>query len=436
MHPHAAGIDVGATMHMVAVPPGADREGRDVRSFGAFTCELLELCGWLVACGVTTAAIESTGVYWIPLYDLMEEHGIEVYLVDARQIKRAPGRKTDVLDCQLLQQEHTFGRLARAFRPPEQICALRSLTRQRDMLVRCAADHIQHIQKALTQMNVKLQHVVSDIMGKTGQAIIRALVGGERDPEVLARLRDRGCRRDAATIAKALQGTWREEHLLALRQALQLFDTYQRLVDECDTEIERRLRQCAPDRAQPPEPAPRLSRRRRHGSALDLHGHLIRIAGVDPTRIEGISTMYALKLISEVGTDTSHWPSHKHFTSWLGLCPGIFKSGGRRLSGRTKPTANRAAAIFRMAAYSLLRSNSALGAFLRRKAGQIGMPKAITATAHKLARLFYSMLKYGTEYVIQTQHQYEQLHRERLLASLERRAKSLGFKLIQEPTPA
>lgn len=436
INPHAAGIDIGASLHAVAVPPGSDPEGRDVREFGAFTIDLLEVAAYLRRCGVRTVAMESTGVYWIPLFDLLEEQGFAVYLVDPRQLKRAPARKTDVLDCQLLQQWHALGLLSPAFRPPEQICAMRAVMRQRDMLVRTAAEHIQHVQKALTQMNIKLQHVVADVMGKTGQAIIRAILAGERDGEALARLRHGRCKHDEATLAKSLQGTWREEHLFALRHAVELYDTYRRLIVECDTEIERLLRQMTGE----VEPiAPLLPGRHRGSFTYDLREHLIRVSGVDLTRIEGIHILTAVTLISEIGTDMSRWPSVKHFTSWLGVCPGISKSGGRVRSSRTKRCANRAATALRVAAQALLRSDSALGAFLRRKAGRMGMPKAITAAAHKLARLVYAMLKHGTDYVVRTQEDYERAYREKVLHNLHRKAKALGFQLVLtsalEPTP-
>lgn len=429
--PSAAGIDIGATFHVAAVPPGSDPEGQDVRTFGAFTCDLLELASWLHRCGVWTVAMESTGVYWIPLYELLEEQGFEVYLVDARQLKRAPGRKTDVLDCQLLQHLHSFGMLARAFRPTEQVCALRGLSRQRDMLIKTKSEHIYRIQKALTQMNVKLQHVVSETMGKTGQAIIRAVVAGERDPQVLASLRDRRCAHSEETIAKALQGTWREEHLFALRQTLALYDVHQRLIEECDEAIEKLLRSFPG--ITDATPAPRPKGRRRNQPVFDLRDHLIRMTGVDLTRIEGISTQTALTVLSEIGTDPTRWPSEKHFSSWLGLCCGAHRSGGRQLSSRTKPCANRAAAALRVAAQSLARSDSALGAFLRRKAHtRLGMPGAITATAHKLATRIYAMLRYGTEYVAQGADEYERAHRDQLLRSLQRRANKLGLQLVPQ----
>ncbi len=434
LHPHAAGIDVGASEHYVAVPPGADSKGRDVRSFGSFTCDLRELADWLQACGVTTVAMESTGVYWIPLYELLESRGVEVQLVDPRELKRVPGRKTDVLDCQWLQELHTFGLLSGAFRPPEQVAALRAYVRQRDMLVRYASDHVQHMQKAMTQMNVKLDRVVTDITGVTGMSIIRAIIAGERDPRALASLRMPGCRNDEATIAKALEGTWRAEHLFALAQAVELYDIYQEKLRQCDMAIEAHLKRFD-DRSGGGTVDGGRARRRKNQPHFDLRGLLVRATGVDLTRIEGLEATTVLKVVSEIGTDMSPWPTAKHFASWLGLCPGSKTSGGRNRSSRTKPSANRAAAALRLAAQSLHRSRSWLGAFLRRKAAQKDMPKAITATAHKLARLIYSMLRYGTEYVLRTQEQYEEVHRTRTLAALTHTAKRLGYALVpRDPT--
>lgn len=427
---HACGIDVGASGHHVAVPPGSSPDGKDVREFGAFTEDLVAIVKWLQECGVTTVAMESTGVYWIPLYELLESHGMAVQLVDPRQLKRVPGKKTDILDCQWLQELHTLGLLSGAFRPPEQVAALRCYVRQREMLVRYASDHIQHLQKALTQMNVKLQHVVTDITGVTGMAIIRAIVAGERNTKILAAQRRPGCKHDEATIAKALEGTWRDEHLFSLRQALELFDVYHDKIVACDAAIEAHLAGF-PDRSGgSAPPSSRTRGRRKSQPNFDLRSSLVRMTGVDFTRIEGLEATTVLKVVSEIGTDTRPWPSVKHFTSWLGVCPGSKKSGGKNYSGRTKLCANRAAAALRVAAQSLHHSNSYLGAFLRRKAAQRGMPKAITATAHKLARLIYFMLKHGTEYVARTQDEYEERHRQRTIATLTRTAKRLGYVLL------
>jgi transposase len=433
---HAAGIDVGATEHYVAVPEGSDAQ--PVRRFGAYTADLEALADWLQACGVTTVALESTGVFWIPLFELLESRGFEVRLVDPRQVHQTPGRpKSDVHDCQWLQRLHTFGLLAGAFRPPEQVCVLRSYLRQRAMLLTYAAQHIQHMQKALTQMNLKLQHVVSDITGVTGLAIIRAILGGQRDPAELAQLRDQRCGHSAAEIARALQGNWRPEHLFALAQAVELYDVYRRKVAACDRAIEKHLRTFA-DRSGGAAVPPKARRGRRGDNrpSFDARGALYRMAGVDLTVIEGIEESTALTLLSEIGTDMSRWPSVKHFCSWLGLCPNHRISGGKVLSRRTKPCASRAALALRLAANGLHRSQSALGAFLRRLKARVGAPKAITATAHKLARLVYSLLKHGTAYVTQGMEEYEQRYRERVLKNLSRRAKELGCELVQPTEPA
>jgi transposase len=433
---HAAGIDVGASGHHVAVPPGASPDGEDVKAFGAFTQDLMAIVAWLLECGVTTVAIESTGVYWIPLFEMIETHGIEARLVDPRQLKRVPGKKTDILDCQWLQELHTLGLLAGAFRPAEQVAALRTYVRQREMLVRYASDHVQHLQKALTQMNIKLQHVVADITGVTGMTIIRAIVAGERDPKMLAAHRRAGCKNDETTIAKALEGTWREEHLFSVRQALELFDFYHDKIAACDAAIEAHLAGF-PDRSGgSTPPSSRTRQRRKSQPHFDLRSSLIRMAGVDLTAIEGLDATTVLKVVSETGVDMSPWATDKHFSSWLGVAPGSKKSGGRNYSSRTKPCANRAAAALRIAAQSLHHSHSYLGAFLRRKAAQHGMPKAITATAHKLARLIYFMLKYGTEYIAKTQEDYERNHRQRTLTTLTKNAKRLGYVLVPAPLPA
>jgi transposase len=379
---------------------------------------------------VDTVAMESTGVYWISLYEVLESRGFEVILVDPSRLKRAPGRKTDVKDCQWLQELHTYGLLSGAFRPDDDVCRLRGLVRQRETLVKQSSIHIQHIQKALTQMNVKLREVVREVTGVTGMRIVRAILDGERDPVKLASLRDHRCKNDAATLAKALEGNWRSEHLFALRQSVQLLDYCDQLIADCDQEIEKVLASYdeIPGTTAVATAAP--VHRRRHEAHFDLHSALIRMTGVDLTDIEGIQSLTALKIVSEIGTDMSKWPSAKHFASWLCLCPGNKITGGRRLSGRTTPSANRVATALRIAAQSLWRSKSALGAFLRRIAARHGMPKAITATAHRLARMIYSMLRYGTDYVMKSQQQYEQQHLVHRKMSLMRQARALGLVIV------
>ena len=424
---NAAGIDVGASSHFVAV--SAARAEPPVQEFAAFTADLYRLADWLAECGVATVVMESTGVYWIPLFGVLGERGFEVMLVDPRRIKNVSGRKTDVLDCQWLQQLHTYGLLSGAFRPEGEIRRLRSYLRQRAMLVEYASHHIQHMQKALTQMNLKLQHVISNITGKTGMDIIEAIVAGERDPWKLAQFRRPGMKADAATIARSLQGHWREEHIFELTQALELYRFYHDKVAECDREIEAQLERFE-DRSDGGAPADNGRRGQGNAPRFDIRTHLYRMTGVDLTRIDGIDGFTALKVIGEIGTDLTKWPSAKHFASWLGLSPDNRITGGRVKSSKTKPSASRAAAALRLAANALHRSDSALGAFLRRKKAQLGAPKAITATAHKLARLIYSMLRYGQEYADAGAEYYESEYQQRALRAAKRRAAQLGYHLV------
>jgi transposase len=434
-YPDAAGIDIGANSHFVAVP--LDRDSEPVREFAAFTEDLRQLVQWLRDCRITAVAMESTGVYWIPLYEILDEAGFEVHLVNARHAKAVPGRKSDVLDCQWLQQLMTFGLLRGGFRPAEEVCALRAVWRHRDMLLSYQSRHVQHLQKALTQMNVQLHHVISDIMGVTGQAIVRAIVEGERDAQVLAGLRDRRIRAEEDQIVRSLQGNWRAEHLFSLKQALALYDAYATQIADCDAEVQRLLNAMkvhevpegglgAPPRGGPPKNAPRF----------DARTALFEVGGVDLTRIPGIEASSALKIISEIGTDLSRFPSVKHFTSWLGLCPGTKISGGKALSGKIKKSANRAAQALRMAAQSLRKSQSALGAYHRRLCSRMDRAKAITATAHKLARLVYFMLTRGQAYVDAGQQHYEQRYQQQVVHYLAKRAQSLGFQLVPAPQTA
>ena len=430
----AAGIDIGSKSHFVAVPEGTDEQ--PVREFQCFTADLHRLVDWLISCLVTTVVMESTGAYWIPLFEILESRGLEVKLVNARHVKNVPGRKTDVLDCQWLQQLHTYGLLEGAFRPPEQICALRAYLRHRMNQVRYGAAHIQHMQKALTQMNLLLHNVVSDLTGVTGMRIIKALLAGERDSQVLAGMRDKRCKNSIETIAKSLEGNYRPEHLFSLKQAVESFEFYQTQIAQCDREIESLLASfvakvmTTPPTNSDPEDGASVKAQGR-APAFNLKDELQRVTGVDLTKIDGIDTTTALKVISEIGIDTSRWKSEKHFASWLGLSPGSKITGGKRLSGKTKPVVNRAAAALRMAASSLYRSQCALGAYYRRMKARLGAPKAITATAHKLARLIYSMLKHGTEYTDVGQDYYEQQYKSRALKNLKARARQLGFDLVE-----
>jgi transposase len=417
----AAGIDVGSKSHFVAVPEGVDPE--PVREFSTFTDDLERLADWLISCGVTTVAMESTGIYWIPVFEILESRGLEVKLVNARHVKNVPGRKSDVLDCQWLQQLHTYGLLRGAFRPSDQVVALRAYVRQRATLVKVSGSHIQHMQKAMSQMNLQLHNVVTDITGVTGMRIIKSIVAGERDPHKLAAFRDKRCKNDVQTIARSLRGNYRPEHLFSLQQAVELYDFYLSKIDECDRQILQQLRlfdgkdseENSGGNGKPP---------------VTVAEALMRMSGVDLTTIDGIETASALKIIAEVGIDMSRWKSDKHFASWMALSPGAKISGGKVLSSATKKIANRAAQAFRLAAYGLARSKSALGAYFRRQKARLGAPKAITATAHKLARLVYAMLKNGTSYVDVGQDYYEERYQARVLQNLKRKAKHLGFELI------
>lgn len=425
----AAGVDIGSQMHHVAVP--FDRAEQSVREFGAFTSDLHDIVHWLRECEITTVAMESTGVYWIPLFRLLEEEGFEVLLVAPHKLKFVPGRKTDVLDCQWIQTLHTFGLLSSAFRPEQQVCVLRSYIRQRSMLVRYASNHIQHIQKALTQMNIKLQHVISDVTGVSGMNIILAILDGERDPHVLASLRDRRCKSPTEKIVASLEGNWRDEHLFSLKQAIECFQFYQSKIAECDRIIEQQLQSFEDQMdGQSVSSPPKKRGKDKNQPDFNVHEMLVRMTGVDLTQIDGIEVYSALLIVSEIGTDMSQWRNAKHFASWLGLCPGSKISGGRRISSQTRKCVNRVANILRLSANTLYNSKSALGGYLRRMKARLGAPKAITATAHKLARLIYSMLKFGTDYVDKGQEQYEKEYQSRRLANAKRNAKSMGYKLV------
>ncbi len=426
---NAAGIDVGADAHWVCVP--ADRDTEPVGRFGTCTADLEALASWLEKCGVTTVAMESTGVYWVPLYELLEVRGFQVLLVNAHDVARAPGPKTDVKDCQWLQRLHSYGLLSAAFRPQDQVVVLRAYMRQRDMLVTYGGQHIQHMQKAMEQMNIKLTEVVSDITGVTGMGIIKAILRGVRDPVQLAKLRDPRCKESEATIARALHGNWRNEHLFALEQAVALYEFYHQQISACDRAIEAHLRTFADQsKGQTLPYRPRRRKREANEPRFDARARLYWLCGVDLTAIEGIDETTALVLISEIGTDMSRWPSLKHFASWLGLCPQHKITGGKILSRRIRRGASRAKRALRLAARSLHHSKSALGAFFRRIKARYGTPAAITAAAHKLARFVYSLLKHGTAYVAQEMEQYEAKYRERKLQVVVRQARALGFELV------
>jgi transposase len=438
---HAAGIDVHAAVHFVAVAvedvragffnPGAKLPA-GVRKFGATTGDLEVLAAWLKDCGVTTVAMESTGVYWIPLFELLASRGFDVILVDPRQTKHAPGRpKSDVLDCQWIRRLHSYGLLTASFRPADEIVVWRGFQRQREMLVRYAAQHVQHMQKALEEMNVKLTEVVSDVAGQTGMKIIKDIVRGERDPLELAKHRHERCRAPEAEIARALYGNWRKEHLFALKQAVQMYEFYQRQLRACDQEIETCLRGFA-DKSAGKELPPKLrhQKQRGHDVKFGARALLFRMAGVDLTVLEGISETTALVVLSEIGTDLSRFPSEKHFVSWLGLCPQHRGSAGKIFSRRVRRGANRAARALRMAGQGCHHAKNALGAFYRRIQARCGGAKAVVATARKIAERVYRLLKYGQEYVRQAEQAYEEAYRLRTLKGITRKAESLGYKLV------
>ena len=429
LNQNAAGIDVGNAEHYVAVPAGRDAE--PVQTFGSFTADLHRMAQWLKACGIQTVAMQATGVYWIALYQILEDHGLDVNVVNAHHTKTLPGRKTDVLECQWLQKLHTFGLLNNSFQPAEEIWVLRTYMRQREKLVAGASTCIQHIQKALTEMNIQLANVISDISGMTGMAILRAIVSGERNPQALARLKGERIHATREEIAQSLEGTWRQELLFVLEQSLALYDTYQHKIAECNLRIEAHLQSMqAKTTAEQPPPKGRPARgHRKQMTCLDLGSQLFRIAGVDLTQIDGIQVQTAQTVISEVGVDMSRWRTEKQFASWLGLCPDNRVSGGKVLKRGTRHVVNRASTALRMAAWSLFRSQSALGANFRRLRRKLGAPKAVTAMAHKLARLVYRMLKFGQGYVDKGMEHYEAKYRQDQIKWLAKSAAALNLQL-------
>lgn len=427
INPQAAGVDLGAREHWVAVP--ADRDPKPVRCFGTFTEDLEALAKWLKDCGVTSVAMEATGVYWMPLFQLLERQGFAVLLVNARQIKNVSGRKSDVLDCQWIQRLHTYGLLGGSFRPADPYCVLRSYLRYRDELVAGRSTQTQHMQKTLQQMNLQLAQVLSDINGVSGQAIITALLAGERSPLKLATLIHRRVKASQTVVAKALVGDYRAEHLFQLKIAFELYQTYERNIATCDAMVTAELAHL-PDRVKEAgQPLPPQSGHKcvPEPLRLALHDKL----GVDLTAVEGFGPQVALTVLSEVGPDLSRFKTEKHFTSWLGLCPDNRISGGKVLSCRTRRVVNRLTDVLRLAATTLERSQTALGAYHRRMKAKLGGAAGITATAHKLARLLYALLTQGQAYVRQGIEDYERKHRARKLKHLQSTAVAMGFQLIQ-----
>ena len=426
VHPHAAAVDVHSDNHVACIGPD------QVRTFGAYSADLAALADWFNQAGVTTVVLESTGVYWIPLFELLEARGFEVYLIEPSQASHCGARpKTDRLDCQWLQRLHSYGLLRPSFRPPQAVLALRGYWRQRQMLVRYASHHVQHMQKALEQMNVKLTEVVSSVIGVTGTAIIRAILAGERDAKKLAQLRHEKCARSEDEIALALEGTWRPEHLFALKQAFELYEYLHRQIDECDRQIAQELDRL-PDRTggKPIASKPRRRGRKSNDMRFDATAKLKRVMGVDMTAIEGIDAATALVIHSEIGGDVARFPTEKHFASWLGLCPCVSRSNKTEKRRTPCKGKNRVAQALRMAAQAVGCTQTALGQFYRRIKSRIGGRGAITATAHKLSRLVYRMLRFGTEYVTQSLVDYEAQVREKLERSLRRKAATLGYVLV------
>ena len=430
VHPHAAGIDVGNGSHYVAVRP--DRDPEPVRRFECFTADLYRLADWLKHCGVNTVVMQSTGVYWIPIYEILEERGFHVYLVNARHTKNLPGRKSDVQESQWLLKLHTYGLLNNSFQPPSEIRVLRTYWRQRGEHVHGAATCVQRMQKALTQMNVQLANVISDVSGLTGQAIIRAMVAGERDPQKLAELSDPRIHASREEVVKSLEGNWRSELLFVLQQEVEMYDTYQRRIAECDQQLQKHLASfvgtLSPQATQG-EPKRKKTKPAKNAPQFELRSELHRITGVDLTRIDGIDVMVAQTLVSEVGLDMNRWNTEAHFASWLGLCPDNRTSGDKVLGRGTRRVINRAATALRMAAVTLMRSRTYLGAQYRRLRTKLGAPKAITAMAHRLARLVYRMLKYGQQYVDKGADYYDQRYRQQQIDFLRKRAAKLGFQI-------
>jgi transposase len=439
VHPQAAGIDIGSEEIWVAVAPARSRE--PVRRFGVYTADLQSVAAWLQACGVDTVALEATGVYWIPLYEVLQDHHIEVCVVNAHHFHQVPGRKSDIQDCQWLQELHSVGLLRGSFRPEADMAALRTYLRQRAELLEQRAAHIQHMQKALLYMNVRLPQVLSDITGVSGLAIIRAIVAGERDPQRLAALRQPGLKKCAAEIVQALTGHYQAEHVFVLKQALALYDFYTERVQECDGAIERQFSHVTPsvppDALPPLPPPPKPTSHSKNAPTYEARRLLYRLAGVDLCAIDGLNASTVQTILSETGTDMSAWPSVKHFCSWLGLAPHNAVSGGKVLRSHTLATHNRAGQAFRLAAQSVMRSrHNAFGAFYRRLCGRVGKKQALVATAHKLARTFYEMLKHHTPYQDLGADEYERQAQERELKRLRQLADKHGMDLTPKATPA
>ena len=433
INPNAAGIDIGATQIFVAVPP--DRDEESVRCFDTFTADLEKLADWLEACNIQTAAMESTGVYWIPLFQILEKRKIEPVLVNAQYVKNVPGRKkTDVEDCQWIQHLHAVGLLRASFRPTDAICRIRSLWRHRENLIQLATVHVQHMQKALDQMNIQLHHVISDLTGTTGLAIVDEILSGERDPGRLAKLRNYRIRASQQTVMKSLVGDYREEHLFVLRQSLQSYRHFQRLIQEVDLEVKRMVKELPSEvdlqeRPLPKEKNPRKTPWRNEPPAL--REDLYRAFGVDLTQVPGLNTLTTQILLTEIGPDFSRFPTSGDFCSWLRICPNAKITGGKVISSKTRPSKNRAASALRIAAQGLHRSQSFLGNYFRRMKARLGTPKAMTAAAHKLARIVYHMVTTRQEFDATVFEALERRSQHHKHLRLRAQARELGFDLVK-----
>ena len=435
MRPNAAGVDIGAREIFVAVPQ--DRAVKNVRAFPTFTQDLYKLADWLKQCRIETVAMESTGVYWIPLFQILEEKGFEVFLVNARHVKNVPGRKTDVSDCQWLQFLHSVGLLKPSFRPEQETCAMRSLLRHRESLVQMASTHVNHMQKSLDQMNLQLHHVISDITGQTGLAILDAILSGERDPKVLAKLRSTGIKASEEIIVKSLVGDYRPEHLFTLQQSLDFYRHYQKMIENCNKEINDYLQKMDPpkdDQATKPSDKTDTSKPKSKDSVLCLE--LKRLFGVDLTKVPGLQIKTIQTVLGEVGPDFTKFRSASAFASWLAVCPMNNISGGKVLYTSTRKVKSRAATALRLAAWSLHRSQSALGNFYRRMRAKLGAPKAITATAHRLARIIFHLVTTKQEYDESHMAKDQLRHEQRQQGKLRAKAKALGFQLVPIQQPA
>ena len=431
---NAAGLDIGSAEIWAAVP--TDRDGERVRCFGTYTSDLLELADWLQALGIQTVAMESTGVYWIPVFEILEERGLEVLVVNARHIKQVPGRKSDVQDCQWIQRLHSYGLLSGSFRPQAEVASLRAYLRHRNSLIEHRAAHIQHMQKALLQMNIQLTQVLSDITGETGLAILRSIVAGERDPHSLAQLRHGRCEHTPEELVKALSGHYRSEHVFALKQALALFDAYTQQLRECDEEIRRQFENFkpdVPDDLPPLPPDPKPGSHSKNAPAYDARALLYPKVGVDLFAIPGMNAVLVQTLLTEVGLDMSRWPTHKHFCSWLGLAPHQGISGGKVLYSHVPKTHNRAGQAFRLAAQAVSRGKTVYSEFFRRVRARSGPAQAMVATAHKIARTFYFMLKRRQPFQSLDIEAYHRRQREKDIQRLSRNAARLGFQI--QPVP-